>query len=157
MLQVGRSQIRMLIVLALVLIIPTLFLYSRREKLIGGFVLDCSTNKPIENAEVSVNQRGWGFDNGPVWDKDYTTSSKSDTSGHFEIRFRVGSSVHLMVKKAGYFTAEQYEYPKDGVEIKMLQGEGKNFNDITYNCKKSSECLSCKMGGNVEVCKNTCI
>jgi len=142
--------------LIVVLTVIIFFAYARREKAVSGYVLDCGTNDSIVNAEVSVNQVGWGFENGqPVWDKSYVTNVRSDSRGYFRIAFDVGSSAHLTALKDGYLTAEQWEYPGDSIAIKMLKGD--DTSERTYNCKRSSECLSCRKEDSVEVCKSALI
>lgn len=152
-----KSKIGIILVaiMFLLILLYISLLSMRREKTISGYVLDCNTSNQIDGAEISVNQRGWGFARGSlVWDKDYVTTTESDISGHFAIKYKVGSSADLKGKKEGYLIAEQFEFSGDNVEIKMLKGEG---TDITYHCKKSTECLSCSMEGTTEVCKNVCL
>ena len=138
-----------------------LFIFTgciRSEKTISGNVLDCETNEPIPNAEISINQRGWGRSpatNEVVWDKDYIITSQSDDSGYYEISYKVGSSAHIRAKKEGYIKAEQFEYPGQEINIRMLRGN--KLTEATYNCKLSSECLFCENIDGVETCRNICI
>src|SRR3989338_3949845 len=137
------SKTRLFLGLILILVITVFFIYTRREKV-------------INNAEVSVNQVGWGFQNGNiVWDKMYVNSVHTDSLGYFQILYRVGSSANLMSKKAGYITAQQYEYPAEDITINMLKGYKPT--EVTYNCKLSSECLSCANEDGVKVCRDVCM
>ncbi|OGI60536.1 hypothetical protein A2641_03315 [Candidatus Nomurabacteria bacterium RIFCSPHIGHO2_01_FULL_37_25] len=150
------SKTRLFLGLILILVITVFFIYTRREKVISGYVRDCGTNEVINNAEVSVNQVGWGFQNGNiVWDKMYVNSVHTDSLGYFQILYRVGSSANLMSKKAGYITAQQYEYPAEDITINMLKGYKPT--EVTYNCKLSSECLSCANEDGVKVCRDVCM
>jgi len=153
----NKILITTILILVLIISIPFL-LFSfvfRNEKQIDGYVLDCETESPIGNAEVSVNQRGWGTHNGQlVWDKDYTTVTTSDDSGYFVISYRVGSSAHIQVKKSGFINAEQWEYPGT-ITVKILRGDKPT--EMTNYCKVSSECLSCIIENGIQVCRNTCI
>lgn len=130
-------------------------MWARREKIISGVVLDCQTNKPISDVEVSVNQIGWGFDRYLVWDKSYVYATKSDNLGHFKISYRVGSSANILAKKERYITTQQFEHPTDGVMVKLLKGNKPL--EVTYNCKLSSECLQTTVENNVQVSRNICL
>lgn len=148
-------KLRMIIFLILLVLIAVGFALGRREKTVAGTVLECGTNAPIPGADVSTHQIGWGFSNGSLaWDKDHVTSTKSDDAGHFTITYRVGDSAQLIVKKTGYLPAYQYEYPGKAIVIRILLG---NYPaEVSYNCKRSSECLSCNVEDGVKVCKNIC-
>ncbi len=148
-------KIRLAILLILVLIISFSFIFARREKTIAGHIVDCQTNSPIVGAEVAVNQRGWGFNDYLVWDKSYVYSAKSDNSGYFKIKYRVGSSADITAQKDGYIKAQQFENPYDDVIIKMLQGNKPL--ELTYNCKLSSACYEATLENDVQVTRNICL
>lgn len=147
-------KIRLVIFLILVLIISLGFIFARREKTIAGQIVDCQTNSPIVDAEVAVNQIGWGFNDYLVWDKSYVYSAKSDNSGYFKIGYKVGNSANITAQKDGYIKAQQFEYPRNNVIIKMLQGNKPT--EVTYNCKSSSECLETTLENGVQVTRNIC-
>jgi len=138
-----------------VLVISFGFIFARREKAIIGHIVDCQTNNPIAGAGVAVNQIGWGFNDYLLWDKSYAYSAKSDNSGYFKIKYRVGSSANITVQKDGYIKAQQFEYPRDDVIIKMLQGDKPT--EVTYNCKLSSECLETTLENGIQVTRNICL
>ena len=148
-------KLRLIILLVLIATIYFGFILARREKTISGFVLDCQTNKPIDNTEVFVNQRGWGFDRYLIWDKSYVYVGKSDNLGYFKISYKVGNSANISAKKEGYITAQQFEKPKDGVILKMLRGSKPL--EVTYKCRLSSECLQTTIENNVQVTRNICL
>jgi len=128
---------------------------ARQDKTISGIVVDCETGKSLTDVEVSVNQRGWGFDKYLVWDKDYVYRTRSNESGYFEITYQVGSSAHLIARKDGYLRADKYEYPQDGVTVRMLQGDAPA--EVTYDCKGLSECLKTTVEDGVQVTRNVCL
>ena len=120
----------------------------------SGVVVDCQTGTPVADAEVSINQRGWGFDKHLVWDKDNVSRGRTDRAGHFTISYRIGGVAHIRVQKEGYLTAEQFEQPRGDVVVRMLQGS--NPAEVTYNCRLSSECITETLEGNVRIYKNSC-
>lgn len=148
-------KIRLIIFVILVLVIFFSFVFARREKIIAGRIVDCQTNSPVGGAEVAVNQIGWGFSGHLVWDESYVYRAKSDDSGYFKIKYRVGSSANIMVKKDGYINAHQFEYSRNDVIIKVLQGN--KSTEVTYNCKLSSECLETTFENGVRVARNVCL
>lgn len=75
--------------------------------------------------------------------------------GFFKISYRVGNSAKILTKKDGYITSEQFENPKDGIIIKMLQGNRPL--ERTYNCRLSSGCLQTTVENNVQVTRNICL
>ncbi len=84
--------------------------------MIEGKSVDCNTNNPIADVQISTNQSGWGFSNGQlVWDKDYITTAQSDASGLFKLSYKVGDSADIKARKEGYITAEQFESPATGI------------------------------------------
>ncbi|OGY96753.1 MAG: hypothetical protein A2122_00315 [Candidatus Liptonbacteria bacterium GWB1_49_6] len=130
------TRIALLILIISVLFIAGMFVFGRREKFIAGRVVDCQTGAPIGSAEVSVDQRGWGIQNGQViWDKDYIYTTHTDQDGRFALRFKVGAnSVNLIAKFPSYLRAQQYERPdSDTVLIRMLVGSNP-LNEPTENC-----------------------
>jgi hypothetical protein len=134
------------------------FIFLPKEKYVQGTVIDCDTDNPIRDAEISVNQRGWGTNNGQlVWDKDFVYLAKTDENGRFYIKYKVGSSVNLRAKKQGYLAAEQWEEKNSDVVMKMQQGDIPYPLEVTYNCKTLSECMKCEMVNNVNTCRNVCI
>ncbi len=137
-----------------IIMILSIFGCSPHNENYTGQVLDCQTNDPIAKAEVSVSLRGWGFsDGGLVWDKEYVNSTQSDDSGRFKISLGSNSAL-IKVTKEGYITAEQREEPGKEIIVRALKGN--DSIEVTYNCKLSSECLSCSVEGNAKVCKNIC-
>lgn len=148
-------KIRLVIFLIFVLVISFGFIFARREKTIAGHIVDCQTNSPIVGAEVAVNQIGWGFNDYLVWDKSYVYSAKSDNSGYFKIRYKVGDSANVTAQKDGYIKAQQFEDSRSDVVIKMLQGNKPI--EVTYNCKLSSECYKTTLENGVQVTRNICL
>ena len=143
------------IILFLILLVGGGFLFIRREKTVSGIVLDCSTNEPIVNAEVSANQRGWGLIDGSLlWDKDYISKARTDNSGEFTLGYRVGDSANMRANKEGYITAQQFEPRGEGIVVRLLQGN--NPAEVTYNCKLLSECLETTVEDGIQVTRNVC-
>jgi hypothetical protein len=149
-------KIRLAILIVLLFVVFAGFFFERKDKSITGVVLDCASNQPIPNVEVSVNQRSWGFIDGSlVWDRDYISKATTSNSGEFTITYEVGSSTNIKTEKEGYITAWQFENPKQGIIIRMLQGNKPG--EVTYNCKSSSECLQTTIEDGVQVTKNVCV
>jgi hypothetical protein len=128
---------------------------SFREKAVSGQVVDCETNEKIMDAKVSLQQRGWGFDGGLVWDKTYVSETLTNGVGEFEATFRVGNNANILVSKDGYVNAQQFEEPAKNISVRMLRG---NYpTEVTYNCTLSSECLKKTVEGGVTVFRNSCV
>lgn len=137
-------------------IIGSIFL-ARKEKKIVGRVISCESGEPIAGAVVSALQHGWGISNGQLaWDKDYITTAVSDSSGSFALAWRVGRSVKLESAKEGYLNAAWFADPGANIAMRMRTGDSHSLLSVTYDCKTSSECLSCNTENGVRSCKNIC-
>ena len=149
-------KIRLVIFLILALVVYTGFLFARGEKTLSGVVLDCITNQPVANVEVSTNQRGWGFIEGSlVWDKDYISKTTTSSSGEFTTTYSAGGTADIKASKEGYITAQQFENPKERMVVRILQGDKPR--EVTYNCRLSSECLETRIENNVQITRNVCL
>jgi len=92
------------------------------EKHVSGTVADFETNRPIEGATIRAAQYGWGWSNGSlVWDKDYSTYTRTDSAGAFTIGYRHGSSANLWAEHQGYQRFRSW-YPRNAeVRIRLKQ------------------------------------
>jgi hypothetical protein len=81
---------------------------------VEGRVSDFATGEPVEGATITAVEHGWGISDGQVvWDKDKSTSVRSDALGAFRLDFRTGSSVHLRASASGY---QRFEASYGGTE-----------------------------------------
>lgn len=81
------------------------------ESFINGVVVDSVTGQPLSGVNVAVINRGWAIvDGGLIWDKDYVYPTVTDHVGRFTIKYRVGSSAHVIATKADYL---EYNYWHD--------------------------------------------
>ena len=125
------------------------------EKQVSGSVYNCETNDPIENATVTMSGTGWAWDNGPIWDKIYKSTTKSFQNGTFELKYNLGTS--LSAKKDGYLDALKYTYSAKDVKIGMVKMTDENKNESpTYDCKLSSECYVTKVINGVQTSWDAC-
>ena len=136
--------------------------FTRLEKQVTGVVLDCQNDQPIADATIRTENLGWGVDDGKlVWHKNHVGMTTSDENGNFVLKYRVGSSAHLLVEKLGYATAEQWEINGDGKTVKLIFNSQTNPNkilEVTHFCRPISECLeTTEIDGVIEardVCKS---
>lgn len=128
--------------------------YSNLKKGVAeGYVYDCSTNQPIDNANVSLSKsRGWGFWSALTGDETHSYHSLTDSSGFFLIKY-MGSPTQLQSEKSGYLVAEQWEKPSKNITIKMLEGDRSGS---SYYCKLQADCKQTTIEDGVQVIQNTC-
>lgn len=89
------------------------------SKNVTGTVYDCSTGDPISGAKVKMIGRGWGLrDNLIVWDKEYLWSDTSDELGHYNINYRIGTT--LKAEKEGYLTTTEYTYAGKDINLGLI-------------------------------------
>lgn len=144
------------IIIGLVVALGTaaLVLFNTQKKIAAGYIYDCHTNQPLSNAEVSINDRGWGLSNGSlIWDKSYAYKAVTSERGFFRIIYK-GNPTDMQAKKSGYIAAQQYEKPTRNIIIKMREGDIPG--EVSYNCRLSSECLQATNEDGVLVTKNVC-
>lgn len=129
-------------------------LLSRQSNVAEGYVTDCESNIPVEGAQVSLNERGWGFRDGQlVWDKDYAYTALTTKQGFFQIIYK-GNPTDIKATKSGYLLEQKYETPSKNVSLKMLRGDMPT--EVTYDCKLSKECLVTIVDHGVQITKNVC-
>ncbi len=140
----------------ILLLVPLSFIVGCNNNL-KGFVYDCNTGIPIDNAQVIAKQTGWGESKGViVWDKTYKVHTKTNMNGNFGLSLKFNAPTQLLVFKNGYSQAEQYEYPGNKARIGLMPIEGKIKSVVTNNCKPASSCLQCSENKGVTECRNTC-
>ncbi len=133
--------------------LSTLFALST-TKTLSGSVIDCQTQQPIENAEVTVYGTGWGWDNGLIWDKSYSSQARTAADGKFSLSYSLGNVV--ITRLDGYHMAESYT-GSDQTTIQLLKiTDLAKSSERTFNCKLSSECYKTRIENDVEISWNDC-
>lgn len=147
----NKKLLYFIIVIGVVLVLPVVFIFYyvgplrtivelATNKAISGKIYDCTTNEPIQNAQITIAGTGLGFrDKLFVWDKAYFKTDKSDSQGLFRINYSIGTEV--TVNKDGYLQAYYYTSPSKNVDIGLLSNINvQDKNERTYQCKLESEC-----------------
>lgn len=71
---------------------------------VSGRVVDYRSDAPIENATVTLTQRGWGRSGRQiVWDKAYITTTRTDVDGSFGLSF---PAPRILAGRSGSLTVE---------------------------------------------------
>ena len=121
----------------------------------NGYIYDCATTQPIDQASVAATTVGWGIRNGLlVWDKVYLWNTSSNLAGIFVLE--KSSGVELTVKKDGYHPAKDYSYEgKRSIGLLPITGTS-NSSEETFGCKLSSECYKSVVLGDQDISWNDC-
>ena len=141
----------LIILVFVVLLAGGIFVFVWREKIVSGIVVDCTTNEPIAGAEVSAHQHITFA----IGHEGFVYRTTSDDTGAFKLSYKVGDAAQMTVRKDGYIAAQQFEYPREDIVVRMLQGNAPT--EVTYNCKLSSECLETTIESGVQVTRNVCV
>ena len=97
---------RFIIIIFVIFILAFLWIYWG-PKPVSGQVVDSVTGNGIASVTVSAWQRGWGYDDYLVWDKNYYSTTVTDQNGRFKLwYYRGGTSVHLQFSKDGYHSTK---------------------------------------------------
>lgn len=152
-----RFVSRLPLVLTLVLVSTTVGCRPGTTYL-SGTVTDCESGAPVGNVTIRLRYRGWGLDGlQPVWDKDFETAGTSDQSGSFRFASsaRNGRGTLTASAQTGYLTASQFTSSRTPLAIRLLKDDGSG--EVTYDCRRQSECLVCGLVNGVRVCRNVCL
>ena len=112
-------------------ILKVLFLYwlglagsgCSGEQFIEGQVIDYETRQPVAGVRVILQQTGWKFTGGVIWDHTYTFESVSDSQRNFRVVYDVGTSAKLRSEKEGYVNFDGWFEPNSTIVVNVKQKE----------------------------------
>jgi hypothetical protein len=136
--------------------VSTFFSLSSAKQ-VSGVVVDCETAEPISGVSVAMYGLGWGWskNGGLIWDKEYSASDVSTTTGSFQVNYKIGTA--LVARKDGYLTARAFVDNGSTLEVKLRKiGPGLDSSESTYNCRLESECYKSRTENGVEIGWNDC-
>jgi hypothetical protein len=85
-----------------VLILATIAYINFGPKSVSGKVVDANNNG-VSGVTVRISQRGWGYNDYLVWDKNYFYNTTTDSEGNFRLTYyRGGIDAHLQFYKGRY-------------------------------------------------------
>lgn len=105
-----RLRLRLRLRLAMISLLSALLLAGCTGAPVSGQLVDYRSDEPIAGATVMASQRGWGISDGQlVWDRTYTTSTRTGADGRFQLRLPAPG---LLAWGGGTLTVEATGYQR---------------------------------------------